>query len=411
MIYKGNQKKSRSPSSYRPISLANSIYKVYACMIQQRLSHSIDHLLPNQYGFRAKRSLSTPFFSCDDLPKYSNATPRPYISSSWFGHKPLTSLATRILLQPSADMVFPFYPSKQLCLSTRRLNFSLLIPLAIPPPFFSQKASDKDALSAPISSSWCFRHSPQISTPFSKTFSLIHLGLTHSHTHLLTWNMLMTRFSLPVLMTPSADFYIFSNTWPHELVFSFMDPNVSSSQSMPLSQFPSPSLPMQIHNASVTTAPPFSLLLRTFHLLMFHSPHSPMPNISVPSSLLPHRPFQTSTFVVLKPPQPSRHSIHSFDILLFLSDSSSGSIPTSSSPSFSTAQNLKSTPQHKLQKLTAATIKHVAKFSRFRVPTTIVFSLLLILPTPMNSSFHLHILSFHRAFPLPCVFPVLELNT
>ena len=67
MIYKGNQKNSkknsRAPSSYRPISLANSIYKVYACMLQQRLAHSIDHLLhPNQYGFRAGRSISTPLF-------------------------------------------------------------------------------------------------------------------------------------------------------------------------------------------------------------------------------------------------------------------------------------------------------------------------------------------------------------
>ena len=32
-------------------------------MLQQRLAHSIDHLLhPNQYGFRAGRSISTPLF-------------------------------------------------------------------------------------------------------------------------------------------------------------------------------------------------------------------------------------------------------------------------------------------------------------------------------------------------------------
>ena len=63
MIYKGNQKNSRSPSSYRPVSLANSIYKVYACMLQQRLAHSIDHLLhTHQYGFRAGRFMSTPLF-------------------------------------------------------------------------------------------------------------------------------------------------------------------------------------------------------------------------------------------------------------------------------------------------------------------------------------------------------------
>ena len=63
MIFKGNQKNSRSPSSYPPISLANSIYQVYACMLQQRLAHSIDHLLHSIHcGFRAGRSISTPLF-------------------------------------------------------------------------------------------------------------------------------------------------------------------------------------------------------------------------------------------------------------------------------------------------------------------------------------------------------------
>ena len=63
MICKGNQKNSRSPSSSRPISLASSKYKVYACMLQQRLAHSIDQFLhPNQYGFRAGHSISTPLF-------------------------------------------------------------------------------------------------------------------------------------------------------------------------------------------------------------------------------------------------------------------------------------------------------------------------------------------------------------
>ena len=60
---KAIKRTAEPPSSYRPISLANSIFKVYACMLQQRLAHSIDHLLhPNQYGFRAGRSISTPLF-------------------------------------------------------------------------------------------------------------------------------------------------------------------------------------------------------------------------------------------------------------------------------------------------------------------------------------------------------------
>ena len=49
MIFKSTNKNSRHPSSYRPDSLANSIYKIYAAMLQQRLCKAIDPLLqPNQ---------------------------------------------------------------------------------------------------------------------------------------------------------------------------------------------------------------------------------------------------------------------------------------------------------------------------------------------------------------------------
>ena len=159
-----------------------------------------------------------PFFSCDDFPKYSNATPRPYISSSWIGHKPLTPLANSILLQPSPDMVFSLFSSKQAMMSLyQNAKFFVTDPTGDSSSFLLSRGIRQGC---PISSSSLFRHSPQISTPFSKKFSLIHLGLIHSHTHLLTLNMLMTQFSLPVLTAPSADLYIFSNTWPHELVFS-----------------------------------------------------------------------------------------------------------------------------------------------------------------------------------------------
>ena len=182
-------------------------------------------------------------------------------------------------------------------------------------------------------------------------------------------NMLTTQFSLLELMILSAVFYIFSNTWQHELVFSSMDLNVNSSQSMHLFQFPSPLSRIQTHNATALIVLPSSLLLRTYPLLMSHSPHRPVPNISVPSSLRLHLPLQTLTFVVLKPPPPSRHSIHSSDILSFLSDLDPGSTPKSSTPSYSTAQNLKSTPLHKLQKLIASIVEPFAKFSKFRLPT------------------------------------------
>ena len=63
MIYKGKGKDPRSPSSYRPISLANSFYKLYATMLQHRIASSIDYILsPHQFGFRKSRSTSTPVF-------------------------------------------------------------------------------------------------------------------------------------------------------------------------------------------------------------------------------------------------------------------------------------------------------------------------------------------------------------
>ena len=272
------------------------------------------------------------FLSWDDLPRYSNASPLPCISSFWTGHKPSTPLATNTLLHTSAD--------KQSTMP----SFSLLIPLAIPPPIFSPKASDKDALSASLSSSLHFQHSPQISTHFSKKFSHTLPGPFHLHAHLLTLDMLSTQFSSLGLMILSAAFVIFSNIWQHELAFSSMDLNVNSHNPCISS-----SLPHSCCWFRVAVQLPLLCSLLFYYSCHFLSPHSPVPNFSVPSSLLPHLPLQTSTFVVLKPPPPLGHSIHSFDILSYLSGSSSGFTPKSSNPSSSTALNLKSAPQHKLQ--------------------------------------------------------------
>ena len=57
------------PANYRPISLLNSIYKMFAAMLQARLAKLHEgHLRNIQYGFRAKRgTIHPPFLSSAGL--------------------------------------------------------------------------------------------------------------------------------------------------------------------------------------------------------------------------------------------------------------------------------------------------------------------------------------------------------
>ncbi len=55
MIYKKGD--TSKYENYRPISLLNALYKIYAAIIQKRLAASIEEKIwKTQYGFRAKHS-------------------------------------------------------------------------------------------------------------------------------------------------------------------------------------------------------------------------------------------------------------------------------------------------------------------------------------------------------------------
>ena len=55
MIYKKGD--TSKYENYRPISLLNSMYKIYAAIIQRRLAEKLDkHLQSTQYGFRQDKS-------------------------------------------------------------------------------------------------------------------------------------------------------------------------------------------------------------------------------------------------------------------------------------------------------------------------------------------------------------------
>ena len=76
-------------------------------MVQQRFSHSIDHLLqPHQYDFRVRRSLSTPRFSSDNSQKYLSSTPLYILFLDWsqafdsIGHPHLAAALCRFGIPP-----------------------------------------------------------------------------------------------------------------------------------------------------------------------------------------------------------------------------------------------------------------------------------------------------------------------
>ena len=66
-------------SNYRPISLLNTQYKLYAAMIQSRLSNSYDdRIRSTQFGFRKNRSTADPLFILRRLQDYSSRTGTPF---------------------------------------------------------------------------------------------------------------------------------------------------------------------------------------------------------------------------------------------------------------------------------------------------------------------------------------------
>ena len=66
------------PSNYRPISLLDTIYKIFAAMLQTRLASLHEaKLRPTQYGFRGNRGTKHPLFILRRAMEWSDATSTP----------------------------------------------------------------------------------------------------------------------------------------------------------------------------------------------------------------------------------------------------------------------------------------------------------------------------------------------
>ena len=76
-IFKGKGSDT-DPSNYRPISLLNTIYKIFAAMLQTRLASLHEtKLRATQYGFRGNRGTKHPLFILRRAMEWSDATSTP----------------------------------------------------------------------------------------------------------------------------------------------------------------------------------------------------------------------------------------------------------------------------------------------------------------------------------------------
>ena len=76
-IFKGKGSDT-DPVNYRPISLLNVLYKIYAALLQRRLAATFDaHLRPNQFGFRAAKGTRHPLFILRRAMEWSTMTNTP----------------------------------------------------------------------------------------------------------------------------------------------------------------------------------------------------------------------------------------------------------------------------------------------------------------------------------------------
>ena len=110
MIVKKIQGGARDLSNCRPISLTNTMYKIFASLLQKRLSsHFGDKIRPTQFGFRANGSTSRPIHIMRRMLEHSNDNNITCTFYFLTGSKPSTLLLSKPLRQHLSILAFLLY--------------------------------------------------------------------------------------------------------------------------------------------------------------------------------------------------------------------------------------------------------------------------------------------------------------
>ena len=145
MTVKNYQKDIRTHSNYRPISLTNISYKIFASMLQSRLSHYLDsRIRPTQFGFRKSRSTTQLIHILRRLLEVHQRQPSPFHAlfldwSKAFDSVTFTAIQAAMSFMGVSDHVIMWFVTRSKC----------------PPPKHKRRGYAKDVLFPRIYSVWC----------------------------------------------------------------------------------------------------------------------------------------------------------------------------------------------------------------------------------------------------------------
>ena len=129
-----NKGSDSDPAAHRPIALLNTMYKVYAALIQKRLALLHDHnIRDTQFGFRSNKSTKEPIFIIRRYQDYSAKTGHPahFLFLDWkqafdkIDHRALLIALKRFgIHRHYLDIITDIYTEPKFCTKGYSANYS-----------------------------------------------------------------------------------------------------------------------------------------------------------------------------------------------------------------------------------------------------------------------------------------------